>query len=396
MPSSKRRSRGIIVSQDEKAFSLLSNGPDSVDAADPVRQHTLWPAFTEIWRSAKEIADRESFLHWEVAFPGVWHRWQDDDPVGGFDAVIGNPPWDRIKLQESEWFGLRKPEIAEIEGASEREAAIQELRERDPEFALEFEAAKEHAQSLSTLSRETGHFPLLGGGDINLYSLFVERSMHLIKPNGIVGLIIPSGIYADKTASSFFKLISTGGRVDGLFDFENKKIFFKDVHSSQKFCAFIFGGDNRFFEETKCAFFLHDTDTIQDEHRCFSLSAADFARVNPNTNTAPIFCTRRDADLTRSLYEQYPVLVDRSTGQETKVWPIKYRQGLFHSGGHSGLFRRKDQLQSKGFYPVKGSRWKRGDELYVPLYEGKMVQMFDHRAASIVINEKNIVRKAQP
>ncbi len=388
--------QAVIISQEERAFSLLSNGPDSVDPADPVRQHTTWPDFTQIWRAAKKIADRESFLHWEVAFPGVWHSWQSDEPFGGFDAVIGNPPWDRIKLQESEWFGLRKPEIAEIEGASERKAAIQELRVRDPDLALEFDAAKEHAQSLGSLIREFGHFPLLGGGDVNLYSLFVERAMHLIKPNGIVGLIIPSGIYADKTASSFFKLVSTGGRVDGLFDFENKKIFFKDVHSSQKFCAFIFGGDSRFFEETKCAFFLHDTDTIQNDHRCFSLSAADFARVNPNTSTAPVFLTRRDANLTRSIYEQHPVLVDRSTGQETKVWPVKYRQGLFHSGGHSGLFRRKDQLQSKGFYPAEGNRWKRGDELYVPLYEGKMVQMFDHRAASIITKEKNIVRKAQP
>ena len=387
---------GAIVSQEEEAFSLLTNGPDSYDAANPIRQRTFWPAFTEMWRAAKEVADREGVLHWEVAFPGVWRRWQDDEPVGGFDAVIGNPPWDRIKLQESEWFGLRKPEIAEIEGAAERNAAIQDLRERDPDLALEFDAAKEHAQSLSKLIRETGHFPLLGGGDVNLYFLFVERSMHLIKPDGIVGLITPSGIYADKTASSFFKLISTGGRVDGLFDFENKKIFFKDVHSSFKFCAIVFGGDKRFFAETKCAFFLHDTGTIQDDNRCFSLSAADFARVNPNTRTAPIFRNRRDADLTRSIYEQHPVLVDHSTGHEIKVWPIKYRQGLFHSKGHSGLFRRADQLQSEGFYPVIGSRWKRGDEFYVPLYEGKMVQMFDHRAASILTNEKNIVRKAQP
>ena len=377
------------------AYRLLARGPHAFNAAPSESENGDWQEFTHMWNTAQSIAAREGFLHWEVAFPGVWHRWQDDEPVGGFDAVIGNPPWDRIKLQESEWFGLRKPEIAEIEGATERDAAIQDLRERDPDLAVEFDVAKEHAQSLSKLIRETGNFPLLGGGDINLYSLFVERSMHLIKPDGIVGLIIPSGIYADKTASSFFKLISTGGRIDGLFDFENKKIFFKDVHSSFKFCAFIFGGDNRSFDETKCAFFLHDTGTIQNDSRCFSLSAADFARVNPNTNTAPIFRTRRDADLTSSLYEQHPVLVDRSTGQETKVWPIKYRQGLFHSGGHSSLFRRADQLQSEGFYPVEGSRWKRGDELYMPLYEGKMVQMFDHRAASVVINEKNFVRKAQ-
>ena len=65
-------------------------------------------------------------------------------------------------------------------------------------------------------------YPLLGGGDINLYSLFVERAMSLVKPDGFVGLLTPSGIYADKTAARFFKSVSTSGRVSGLFDFENK------------------------------------------------------------------------------------------------------------------------------------------------------------------------------
>ena len=78
---------------------------------------------------------------------------------------------------------------------------------------------------------------MLGGGDINLYSLFVERAMHLIKPGGIVGLLTPSGIYADKTAARFFKSVSTSGRVGGLFDFENRRgtglpHFFKDVRRS--------------------------------------------------------------------------------------------------------------------------------------------------------------------
>ena len=136
--------------------------------------------------------------------------------------------------------------------------------------------------------------------------------MSLIKPDGLVGLLTPSGIYADKTAARFFKSVSTNGRVYGLFDFENKKIFFKDVHASFKFCALIFGGEQRRFDETDCAFFLHDTETIDDPDRCFPLAPDDFARVNPNTGTAPIFRTRRDADITRRIYEQHPVLVDRS------------------------------------------------------------------------------------
>ena len=113
---------------------------------------------------------------------------------------------------------------------------------------------------------------MLGGGDINLYSLFVERSMNLVKPQGMVGLLTPSGIYADKTAADFFKSLSTNGRISGLYDFENRKIYFKDIHASFKFCALIFGGEHRRFDQTECAFFLHDTETIADPR---SLLSAD-------------------------------------------------------------------------------------------------------------------------
>ena len=225
--------------------------------------------FATLWHNARNIADRETFLHWEAAFPGVWKQWQDSHPRGGFDAVIGNPPWDRIKLQEVEWFATRAPELARAPTAAARRAAIQELRAQGDPLAADFDDAKGRADSLGRLVRASGHYPLLGGGDINLYSLFVERAMRLVKADGLVGLLTPSGIYADLTAAKFFKSVSTRGRVGGLYDFENRKIFFKDVHASFKFCALIFGGAQRQFDATACAFFLHDTKTIADPDRCF-------------------------------------------------------------------------------------------------------------------------------
>ena len=66
-----------------------------------------------------------------------------------------------------------------------------------------------------------------------------------------MGLLTPSGIYADKTAAKFFRSVSTSGRLGGLYDFENRKIFFKDIHASFKFCALIFGGEERRFDETR-------------------------------------------------------------------------------------------------------------------------------------------------
>ena len=365
------------------AYELLARGPDALSAT-----------FAQLWREAKSIADRESFLHWEVAFPGVWHRWQESRPQGGFDAIIGNPPWDRIKLQEVEWFATRAPELVHEPTAAKRRKGIQRLRDQGVPLAAEFDAAKSQSESLSQMVRSGGDYPLLGGGDINLYSLFVERAMSLIKPDGFVGLLTPSGIYADKTAAKFFKSVSTSGRVGGLFDFENRRLgtdlppFFPDVDSRFKFCALILGGKKRRFRKTECAFFLHDTKTIADEDRCFQLTSADFSRVNPNTGTAPIFRSRRDAEITRRIYEQHPVLVDRSGGGECKVWPVKYTT-MFHMTNDSHLFRTAEQLDAEGFYPVEGNRWKKGEELYLPLYQGRMIWHFDHRANSVRVNPES-------
>ena len=382
---------GVIALGTERAFELLAHGPESVDPADPIRQRTFWPAFIELWNSARRIANRENFLHWQVAFPGVWRDWQDDNPAGGFDAVIGNPPWDRIKLQEVEWFATRSPELALAPTAASRRRGIKQLRDQGDPLASEFDAAKLRADRLGQLVRGSGHYPLLGGGDINLYSLFVERAMRLVNPDGIVGLLTPSGIYADKTAARFFKSVSTSGRVGGMFDFENRRLgtdlppFFPDVDSRFKFCALIFGGEERRFAETECAFFLHDTATVHDPDRCFPLAPSDFARVNPNTGTAPVFRTRRDADITRRIYERHPVLVDRSGGDEVRAWPVRYVR-MFDMTNDSHLFRTAAQLDADGFYPVQGNRWKKGDGLYLPLYQGRMIWHFDHRANSVRVN----------
>ena len=391
----------FLEQNSQSAYKLLALGPCAVDGVNPGNLDGSEAGFEELWSDAGSISEREGFLHWEVAFPGVWRGWQDARPQGGFDAVIGNPPWDRIKLQEVEWFASRAPELALAPTAAARRTMIRELRDQEDPLADDFDDAKDRADGLGQLVRRSGHYPLLGGGDINLYSLFVERAMGLVKPDGFVGLLTPSGIYADKTAARFFKSVSTGGRVSGLFDFENRRLgtglpsFFPDVDSRFKFCVLVFGGEERKFDETECAFFLHDTETIKDPERCFPLAPKDFERVNPNTGTAPVFRSRRDADITRRIYERHPVLVDRSGGGERKVWPVRYRT-MFHMTNDSRLFRTAAQLDAEGFYRIDGNRWKMGEEVYLPLYEGKMVQAFDHRAASIVVNPENLNRPAQP
>ena len=273
------------------AYRILAHGPDSIRPGTAAAETDRLATIRERWQEARAIARQEEFLHWEAAFPGVWRDWQSLRPDGGFDAVIGNPPWDRIKLQEVEWFATRASQIALAPTAAARRAAIRRLRDQGEPLAAQFDAAKEGADMLGRLVRTSGSYPLLGGGDINLYSLFVERAMSLIKPGGLVGLLTPSGIYADKTAARFFCSLSTTGRIGGLFDFENRRLgtdlppFFPDVDSRFKFCALVFGGEERTFEQTMCAFFLHNTEDLNDPQRCFPLTPTDFSCCPPSESS---------------------------------------------------------------------------------------------------------------
>ena len=351
--------------------------------------------FAGLLDEARSLRDDERFFNWQVAFPGVWSEWESAGLNGGFDAVIGNPPWDRMKLQQVEWFAARRRKIALAQRAADRKRMIADLEKAGEPLSRDFAEANERATAAVRMARAGGDYPLLSGGDINLYSLFVERAMNIVKPDGMVGLLTPSGIASDKTAARFFKGVSTEGRLRALYDFENKKVFFPDVHASFKFCVFV-ASPSPTSEPAQCAFYLHNVSELDDPERCFPLTAEAFARVNPNTGTAPIFRSRRDAELTTAIYGCLPVLVDRSSGEEVKAWPVKYST-MFHMTNDSGLFRTRKELEEKeGAYPVGGNRFASPSGDWVPLYEGKMVQAFDHRAASITVNPENQHRPAQP
>lgn len=214
-----------------------------------------------------------------------------------------------------------------------------------------------------------------------------------------VGLLTPSGIAADKGASAFFRTLTApeedgAGRLAALYDFENKKGFFPDVDSRFKFCALVFGGAARRFAQTRCAFYLHDVAELADPRRSLQLSGEDFQLVNPNTGAAPIFKTPRDAQLTMQIYRTHPVLVKRSGKDEQRAWPVRYAT-MFHMTNDSDKFLTCAELGQQGFQPAAMNRWEKGNEKAVPLYEGKMVQLYDHRVADVVVNTKNLHRAAQ-
>ena len=351
--------------------------------------------FAKILEEARKLIAEENFLNWQVAFPGVWSDWEEDELTGGFHAVIGNPPWDRMKLQQVEWFADRRPEIAMATRAADRKMMIATLQEESDPLAQDYSTASERAESGTRMARKGGDYPMLSCGDVNLYSLFVERAMTLVKQDGLIGLLVPSGIASDKTAAKFFKGVATEGRLKALYDFENGRQgrsggpFFPDVHRSFKFCALVASPSPTEFA-AQCAFFLHDVTDLAEEGVKFTLTAEDFARVNPNTGTAPIFRSKRDADLTTAIYGNAVPLIDRSSGEEAKAWPVKYLR-MFDMTNDSGLFRTRDELENQeGGYPLGGNIYGSASGNWLPLYVGRMIHQFDHRAASVEVNEANL------
>ncbi len=368
---------GEIFSPDRNLLALLTvkaEQQDEYKLREPIEAAPPTPGEALI-ADLQAIAAREAFLHWWTAFPTVF----DAAGNGGFDVVLGNPPWDRIKLQEVEWFAERDREIAAQPRAADRKRMIEALEKKKYGPAplwLEYAEARERAEANARVLGKGGDYPLLGGGDVNLYSLFVERAQALTAPNGLVALLTPSGIAADKGAAEFFRGISGTGRLGALFDFENKKVFFPDVHDNFKFVALVFGGEQRKFPITRCAFYLHSVDELDDPKRELRFSADDFKRVNPNTGSAPVFRNQRDADITLRLYREHPVLVDRSSGTERRAWKVKYATS-FHMTSDSHLFLTRAEVEQQG---VKAA----------PLLVGKMLWHYDHRAAGVSVNPNSV------
>ena len=347
--------------------------------------------FAELLGQARRLTTEEQFLNWQVAFPGVWSAWERAGLHGGFDAVIGNPPWDRMKLQQVEWFAARRREIAMATPAVNRKRMIADLETAGDPLASEFELATERAESAVLVARTSGDYPYLSRGDVNIYSLFVERAMALVAPGGMVGLLTPIGIATDKTSAPFFAERIRTCSVKAFLAFENRRGWlFPDIHHEEQPTVIVFSLSQHQFPDFEFCVRISSWEQFNDSNRRFRVSANLLRKVNPNTGTAPIFRTRRDAALTTAIYDRLPVLVDRSSGAAVKAWPVKYAT-MFHMTNNSGLFRTREELEElEGAYPVGGNRFASPSGDWMPLYEGKMVQIYNHRYASIRINPKNI------
>jgi hypothetical protein len=304
--------------------------------------------------SALGLAQQLKFFHWPLEFPDVFQR-------GGFDVVLGNPPWDMIQPEEVKFFAaVGAKDISRLQG-SKRKKAIKELDSKNPGLAKRWRDYQHEIDSQCKFIRSGGRFDLTAVGKLNTYSLFAELAANVVSKTGRAGIIVQSGIATDEGNKDFFASLISKERLVSLFDFVNLEGFFPGIHRTHPhFCALTIAA-TRYGKPVQFAFYMTRTNQLLDKERRFTLDSADFTLLNPNTLTCPVFRTRADAALTRSIYRRVPVLVRG----KNNPWNLEFRQGLFNTTSDSGLFLTE---------PRNG---------YLRLYESKMFHQFDHRWATM-------------
>ena len=311
----------------------------------------------DIIQSATQASRDFRFFHWHLRFGEVMER-------GGFDCVLGNPPWEMLQLDPREFFAARVPEIATAANMAARNRLISQLEDERPDIFREFLIERLGVDGSQAFVHGSGRFPFTSFGRINLAPLFAEHVLNLISKGSRAGMILPTGIVTDSFTQYFCRHILENRRVVTLRDFENREALFPGVHRSYKFSLLTLGDE---VEATDFVFFATAMQQLADNRRHFTLSADDIALINPNTRTCPVFRSQMDAELTKKIYGRVPVLIDEATGEAGNPWGLKFNL-MFMMNTDSHLF------------------FGEGGANRLLLYEAKLIHQFDHRWATYEVD----------
>jgi len=315
------------------------------------------------------LASLLRFFHWALEFPAVFEE-------GGFDVVIGNPPWERTAFEEKPFFALRAPEIAEQPTTAARADAIARLKEKNPKLFSEYTNAKRAADTENKFYSESTRYPYGASGRLNLFALFAEIAQQLIKPVGRVGVIVQTSIATDSPMQKFWNHMSDSRMVVSVLDFENRNRLFPDVHSNAKFCLLTLTGSAKPVQDTQFAFYLHNTADLLNKARVYRITPKELAVINPNTRQPPLCRTRVDLQLLTKIQEASSILYDESARQ---LYQAEGWRAIMSATG-SRHYKSQGELVTADKH--NGYCYRDSQSIYLPLIESKMIHQFDHRYAT--------------
>ncbi|WP_433704189.1 Eco57I restriction-modification methylase domain-containing protein [Paraburkholderia sacchari] len=364
------------------------------DLAEAAPTNELWrqlregvekvPALTT--KVVGELSKQYRFFHWHLQFPQVFGK-------GGFDVVLGNPPWDMNEIKDNEFFASSFPEILAVKSAKDKAIVLERIGVEAPALFNEYRQYARNTEGVRQFVMASGRFPLAAVGRLNLYRLFLEHGFGSLAEKRWIGLVVPSGFVSDSFSQPHFVALHANGHLRRFYDFENVRGLFPSVHRSFRFALLVASRSvDREHESTTIAtdfvFYASGTEELANRERHVFLGPNDVERVNPDTKTAPLFRTRRDQEITLQLYKTGVTLgSDREDG-----WRVS-QVLMFMMNASMTEHRSGSELSRE--YQLDGATFARGEERWLPLLEGKMVGMYDHRAADVRFDESNRVRRNQ-
>ncbi|MFP9192771.1 Eco57I restriction-modification methylase domain-containing protein [Natrialbaceae archaeon A-CW1-1] len=326
---------------------------------------------------ATQIAEKQKFFHWELEFPEIFNNGK-----GGFDCILGNPPWEKVKAEQKEWFAGKREDIASSTSKSHRTKLINQLEDEDPELYKAWKQAQKNSENDSKFIRESGRFPLSGTGDTNTYPVFTELcGMEILGDSGRTGIVVKTGIATDYYTQDLFSKLVNENRLVSLYDFVNKRNLFPDVATRERFCLLTMTGIRNTVPEFEFSFFNWTLEELREEDSKYRLSSSDIQKINPNSKNCPVFKTKRDRDVTLKLYSEHPILVNDI--EEKNHWGISYHR-MFDMANDSDLFADNtlESLREEGLELDDRNIFRGTEETFYPLLEAKFFNQFDHRFAT--------------
>jgi hypothetical protein len=298
-----------------------------------------------------KTADHYNFFHYHLEFPEVFEK-------GGFDCLLGNPPWEKINLEDKEFFAIRKPSISAIKNASKRSKAIAGLKTEEPSLFLEYSSAVDYTNKQISFFKESKSYLYGNEGLLNTYPLFTEKVSSILNSNGACGYIIPSGFFMDDTTSPLFRYYFENKILKSIYDFENRKKIFQHVHSSYRFCILTIQKQIDTNYLAKFVFFLHSIEDIISSNNPIYLRFYELTLFNPNNKLLPAFKSQYEVDLNRKIYKYGVLKNDLEEGNKVHI----HRMINMTADAHLLLNE-----------PAEDS---------LPVYESKLIHQFDHRYAT--------------
>ncbi|MBY8855414.1 N-6 DNA methylase [Nocardia sp. CA2R105] len=306
------------------------------------------------------LRDKYRFFHWYLEFPEVFAVSEDTEVArdnlgwnGGFDCLLGNPPWERIAFDDEEFFSPRAPEILSNATTDARKKFIKDELARGASWRKEYENEVRRQAELSHFFANSGIYPLTARGRLKTQALFSSLFLDLNASAGWSGIIVTTSVLTDIPMKEFWESLRDSGFLRGVLDCENSDGLFPTVHRSTKFTLLTLQqkNSNEASELLRIGTYLKSEQELGDPDRIYSLPLRELTDLNPITKQLPICRSRRDFELLVSITKS------GKPGLTVTPWVG------FTSEGFSSHYRD---------HPAANS---------VKLIEGKMVHQFDARFA---------------